>query len=53
MFLIAALLAASPVALKAARMFDARTGTIAQPALVVVNGDRIAQVGGAVPAGAQ
>src|SRR5213594_1897779 len=53
MFLLVALLAASPVALKAARMFDARTGAIVQPALVVVEGKRISRVGGAAPAGAQ
>src|SRR6267143_102152 len=53
MFLLVALLAASPVALKAARMFDARTGAIVQPALVVVEGKRISRVGGAPPAGAQ
>ncbi len=53
MFLIVALLATSPVAIKAARLFDARSGTVVHPALVVVNGDRIAQVGGAAPAGAE
>ena len=54
MFLMAAaLLAASPVALKAARMFDAQAGTVVQPGLVVVKGERIAQVGGAAPADAQ
>jgi imidazolonepropionase-like amidohydrolase len=53
MFLFAALLAVSPIALKAARMFDARTGAVVQPALVVVEGERISQVGGSPPAGAQ
>src|SRR6267142_4855522 len=53
MFLLVALVAASPVALKAARMFDARTGAIVQPALVVVEGKRISRIGGAPPAGAQ
>ncbi|HYR17995.1 MAG TPA: amidohydrolase family protein, partial [Myxococcales bacterium] len=53
MFLLVAVLAASPVALKAARMFDARTGAVVQPALVVVDGKRISRVGGAPPAGAQ
>ncbi len=54
MFLLfALLLAANPVALRAARLFDARSGTIVRPGLVVVEGERIAQVGGAVPAGAQ
>ena len=53
MFLIAALLFANPIAVKAARMFDARKGVVVQPALVVVEGDRIAQVGGRPPSGAQ
>lgn len=53
MFLLAALLAVTPIALKAARLFDARKGTLVQPGLVVVEGDRILQVGGAAPAGAQ
>ncbi|MGE5049293.1 MAG: amidohydrolase family protein [Deltaproteobacteria bacterium] len=53
MFLIVALLFANPLAVKAARMFDARKGAVVQPALVVVDGDRIAQVGGQAPPGAQ
>ncbi|HZX94510.1 MAG TPA: amidohydrolase family protein, partial [Myxococcales bacterium] len=53
MFLLAALLLANPVAVKAARLFDARKGAIVQPALVVVDGERITQVGGEPPAGAQ
>src|SRR6267142_435364 len=53
MFLLAAILAASPIALKATRMFDARTGAIVQPARVVVEGKRIWRVGGSPPAGAQ
>ena len=53
MFLLAALLAASPVVLKAARIFDANSGSIGRPGLVVVDGERIVQVGGAAPAGAQ
>src|SRR4051812_22894641 len=51
--ILALLLAANSVALKAARMFDARTGVIVQPALVVVEGQRISKVGGQVPPGAQ
>src|SRR4051812_42880995 len=51
--ILALLLAANPVALKAARMFDARTGVVVQPGLVVVDGQRISRVGGAVPAGAE
>src|SRR6266404_5240782 len=53
MFLFLALLAASPVALKAARMFDARPCAILQPAHVVGAGKRISRDGGAPPAGAQ
>ncbi|HUJ25140.1 MAG TPA: amidohydrolase family protein [Myxococcales bacterium] len=53
MFLIALLLAAQPIALKAARMFDARKGALVAPGLVVTDGSRIAQVGGEVPPGAQ
>jgi len=53
MFLLVALLVASPVAVKAARLFDATAGRIVQPGLVVVDGDRIAQVGGLAPPGAQ
>src|SRR3954468_1279352 len=53
MFLLAALLLANPVAVKAARLFDARKGAIVQPALVVVDGEHITQVSGEPPAGAQ
>src|SRR5207248_1409666 len=37
MFLLVALLVASPVAVKAARLFDATAGRIVQPGLVVVD----------------
>src|SRR5256885_14847146 len=59
MFLLAFLLLAQPVAskrpiaLKAALLFAARKGILVQPGLVVVEGDRIVQLGGAAPAGAQ
>src|SRR3954468_11457679 len=53
MFLLVALLVANPIAVKAARLFDARTGSLSPSALIVVDGARIARVGGAVPAGAQ
>ena len=53
MFLILAVLLASPIALQSARMFDARKGVNVQPGLVVVDGERIIQVGGAVPPGVQ
>ncbi len=51
--LMALSLVASPIALKAARLFDARRGAVVQPGLIVVDGERIAQVGGEAPAGAQ
>src|SRR5207248_2401457 len=53
MFLIALVLLAQPVAVKAARMFDARSGALVRPGMVVVDGERIAQAGGDAPAGAQ
>ena len=53
MFLLALVLLSQPIAVKAARMFDARKGAIVQPGLVVADGARIAQVGGEAPAGAQ
>ncbi|MGH9441196.1 MAG: amidohydrolase family protein, partial [Thermoanaerobaculia bacterium] len=45
--------AAKPVVLKAARIFDSRTGRISSPGVVVVEGGKIAAIGGAVPAGAE
>src|SRR6266851_834973 len=53
MVLLALLLLAQPTAVRATRMFDARRGAIVQPGLVVVDGERIVQVGGAAPAGAR
>ena len=53
MFLIVAVLLASPIALQSARMFDAKKGVNVTPGLVVVDGDKIVQVGGTAPAGAQ
>ena len=53
MLLLTALLLAQPIALKAARLFDARKGTLVTPGLLVVDGERIAQVGGESPAKAQ
>ena len=41
------------VVLKAARMLDVRAGIVVSPGLVVVTGDRITAIGGAVPAGAE
>src|SRR5690242_15938085 len=43
---------AQVVALRAARMLDVASGQIQSPGLVVVTGDRITAVGGAVPRGA-
>jgi imidazolonepropionase-like amidohydrolase len=53
MVLLALFLLAQPTAIRAARLFDARKGAIVQPGLVVVDGERIVQVGGAAPAGAK
>lgn len=41
------------VALKAARLFDAVSGTLRSDAVVIVQGSKIVAVGGAVPAGAR
>ena len=41
------------VVLKAARMLDVRAGKVVAPGLVVVSGDRITSVGGAMPSGAE
>src|SRR6266849_8153865 len=51
MLILALLL--SPIALRAAHMFDARRGSVVSPGLVVIDGERIAQTGGEPPAGAQ
>lgn len=40
-------------ALKAARLFDGKSGGLVSPGLVVVRGDRIVQVGGEAPRGAE
>src|SRR4051812_34688921 len=53
MFVLALVLLSQPIAVKAARMFDARKGAIVQPGMVVADGERITQVGGEAPAGAQ
>jgi len=53
MVLLALFLLADPIAVRAARLFDARKGALEQPGLVVVDGERIVQVGGAAPAGAK
>lgn len=45
--------APKPVVLKASRIFDSRTGRISSPGLVVVEGGKIASVGGSAPAGAE
>ncbi len=46
---------AKPIVLKAAHLFDGRSGRLSEPGLVVVQGDRIVAIGGnaAVPAGSQ
>ena len=38
--------------IKAARLFDGKSGTLVQPGLIVVSGNKIQSVGGAAPAGA-
>ena len=45
--------APKPVVVKAARIFDSRTGRISSPGLIVVEGGKIASVGGSAPAGAE
>jgi len=39
------------IAIKAGRLLDVRTGNVTPDAVILVEGDRIARVGGAVPAG--
>jgi len=41
------------VALRAARLIDGRGGNVVSPAVIVVRGNKIESIGGAVPAGAQ
>jgi imidazolonepropionase-like amidohydrolase len=58
LLLVGSLIAAPPapetvVALKAARMFDAKKQAIVKPGLVVVKGNKIVSVGGVVPAGTE
>jgi imidazolonepropionase-like amidohydrolase len=56
LFAFAAFAADAPpkvVALRAARLIDGRGGNIVSPAVIVVRGNRIESIGGAVPAGAQ
>jgi imidazolonepropionase-like amidohydrolase len=47
--------AAAPtlIAIRAARLIDGRGGSVVAPAVVIVRGNKIESVGGAVPAGAQ
>src|SRR5207244_9680548 len=40
------------VVIRAARMFDARSGKMVPNPVIVVRGDRIAEVGGTAPSGA-
>ncbi len=44
--------ASAPVVVRAARMLDVRAGRLVNDAVVVIQGDRIIQVGGTPPAGA-
>src|SRR3954447_24138823 len=41
------------IVLKAARFFDATSDSVKQNAVIVIEGDRIKSIGGAVPANAQ
>ena len=45
--------AAPPIAIRAARLLDVRSGRISSNAMVVVQDGKIIQVGGAAPAGAE
>src|SRR5437660_1228006 len=42
----------TPVVIRAARLIDGRGGAVIMPAVIVVRGNKIESVGGAVPAGA-
>ena len=55
LFAVAAFAADAPpkvVALRAARLIDGRGGSVVSPAVIVVRGNRIESIGGAVPADA-
>jgi imidazolonepropionase-like amidohydrolase len=55
-FAVAAFAADAPpkvVALRAARLIDGRGGNVVSPAVIVVRGNKIESIGGAVPADAQ
>lgn len=43
----------STIVLKAARMFDGKSDSIVQPGVVVITGNKITAIGGAIPAGAK
>ena len=56
LFAVAAFAADAPpkvVVLRAARLIDGRGGSVVSPAVIVVRGNRIESIGGAVPADAQ
>src|SRR5438034_542641 len=42
-----------PIVIRAARLIDGRGGAVVSPAVVVVRGNRIESIGGAIPADAQ
>jgi imidazolonepropionase-like amidohydrolase len=44
---------AKVIAIRAARLIDGRGGNVVSPAVIVVRGNKIESIGGAVPAGAQ
>jgi len=53
LFLATAAYAQQPIALKAARIFDATSDRVVSNAVIVVEGNKIKSIGGEVPAGAQ
>jgi len=53
LFLATAAYAQQPIALKAARIFDATSDRVVSNAVIVVEGSKIKSIGGEVPAGAQ
>lgn len=50
---MAGVVVAQPVAIRAARMYDGQSDALTSPGLIVVDNQRITQVGGVAPAGAK
>src|SRR5436190_17599701 len=53
LFVASAAFAQKPIALKAARMFDGTSDAVTRNAVIVIEGNRIKSIGGAVPANAE